>query len=501
MGPVLSAINIDKRYSAENLLELMQKEIDNLKTTGDVTGWMDLVRTCRQPQIFWKIDYIEASEKLKQINALIQKSEQILYENETSLNLRHGFIADSAQEIAFHTIRARMRSEEGKIGLSVSMFEAMLKKYYDIIPTIRQSNLLLHAYTSFLCSMRFEEAFECMNKHWFLLKYAEAPERVSLGLWDNETILHLIAWFFVKHVSKFKNFYISKTKIEPRMMWNHKKISLLHFMDHDHSWVASICGLPFYEHASAIMPSLPQYIRQKTTPVNMNKYFNSEEINEETSFKVGTREYYSQKFNNEIRKHWHYLDQDKADNYLYSYYQLEKNESAEDVNSKTDLIEYLHEHLQYNHYNSVLEIGCGTQSSYMNTDIVCYLGIDISEEVCRILKPQKIPHRHGQIVTILPQINKHFELCFGCDIINHLNETQIKTLLTHIRTYCNYLALSINLHDDFREGIFTPLTKQYSPINMHKTTKNINEWMELIEQFFTVKHKCEDNWLFIFGRA
>ncbi len=279
MGPVLSAINIDKRYSAENLLELMQKEIDNLKTTGDVTGWMDLVRTCRQPQIFWKIDYIEASEKLKQINALIQKSEQILYENETSLNLRHGFIADSAQEIAFHTIRARMRSEEGKIGLSVSMFEAMLKKYYDIIPTIRQSNLLLHAYTSFLCSMRFEEAFECMNKHWFLLKYAEAPERVSLGLWDNETILHLIAWFFVKHVSKFKNFYISKTKIEPRMMWNHKKISLSHFTDHDHSWVASTCGIPFYEHASAIMPSLPRYIRQKTTSDNMNKYFNNEAIN------------------------------------------------------------------------------------------------------------------------------------------------------------------------------------------------------------------------------
>jgi len=202
-----------KNYiKTDDLITLAETIFEKLKIPGDVTAWMDLIRTCRQPQVMWNVDYIEPNEHLPAINDLIRCADEIIYQQPNSIELKNGYSAEINQQAAYNTIRVHLNSEDGHIEISLQLLKEMLREQYDDLSVIRQSNLLFHSSLIFLCCKKLELSYHNMQKHWALLKYSKPSERIQLGLWDNQCLLEMTCWFFVKHCEEFRDFYSIKTK-------------------------------------------------------------------------------------------------------------------------------------------------------------------------------------------------------------------------------------------------------------------------------------------------
>lgn len=498
MGVGFFVQNNMRYYSARDLIEIVRRNFKILKTSppGDVTDWMDLIRTCRQPQMLWEIDYIKPRPELLEVNDMIRQSEEMLYGSKSRLSLINGYQAEISQQCAFNSIRTHLRAEEGDCELGQSMILEILKQYYDDLPVIRQSNLLFHACLISLCCNSFQQSFECMEKHWALLKYLPPDERVQIGIWDNHVILQMMYWSFCKYVEEFKDFYSIKTNTNANDIWNHKKIALLHFLEYDNAWMASFCGLPFYNHARKQFPSLPQYEQKRSTPTNIdNLIYRNDEIFSETS-PVGEEKYYYIQYNHEISTTSRTFNADKAEDFLYSYYHYQ-NDYVQDITNKRDLYQFVSENIPENkRFSSVLEPGCGIDSlpNLLGWD---YIGIDISEKVCNILREKRISHVHSPITAFLERTEQHFDLCFACRILNHLAPHKLNMFLKLCSEKCKHLAALISISDDYRSDILSP--KQVTKtVNLHKTVRPPQAWISLLSPCFDVKHKILGDELYVF---
>ena len=246
----------------ESMPQLVIEEFERIKKPIDVTCWMDLIRTVRHPGIFWVTDYIQPRQILLEMNDVIRDSEIYLYGDRQSMTLKDGYSADISQEVAFHTIRAQLRSEEGEISLSVDMFRKLYEKWYPKISVIRQSNLIVHWFRVSLCCKMFEEACECISRHEELIYTQDEKDRTELGLTDNQSIMNLAIWYFMKYSKELVLFIAKKNNLNPKNIWNHKKTSLIDLLDTDNSWIVSFCSRSFYEHARIVYQDLPPWNRR-----------------------------------------------------------------------------------------------------------------------------------------------------------------------------------------------------------------------------------------------
>ena len=257
-------VSVKEHLNLNEFLDSVHTAFADLKTqnTSDLTVWMDIIRTCRQPQIFWEVDYIEPKEQLTEINAIIREFEQIYYPKKTSITLRKEFSADLNQQAAFNTIRAHLHAENGDFDTSLALFRGMMLEWKEDLSTIRQSNLMFHSCLAALCCGHTGESYAYFCDHGILTNHSTIPERVGLGLEDNDTLLRMVYWFFIKHVQDFRDFFCAESGVKPSELWNHKKISILYLLEYDNAWVASLCGLAFYNHAREIHSGLPAYERR-----------------------------------------------------------------------------------------------------------------------------------------------------------------------------------------------------------------------------------------------
>ena len=504
MGGVVASTS---KYTVkvDDLLEVAKESFEKFRQTssGDVTAWLDLLRTCRQPQILWEVDYIEPKEELAGINDLVRQTEDILYEN-GHIVMRPEFSADMSQQIAFCTIRAHLLSETDPEA-SKKLFSDMMDYFYGDLTLIRKSNLLYHACLAFLCCNDFAKSYDCFERHWGLLKYASPSDRIKEGIVDNQTILQIIYWFFIKHVDDFRDFYAVRSKVEMEQVWNHKKISFLYFMEYDCSWVTSCCGLPFYQHARATYPALPKYERKRSTPTNVCKRWHPNDVTiyaEETSA-TGKEKYYFEQYNREIDLSRKFPNPDKADDYLYSYYHYQ-NDYVEDFNNKVLLSEYTRENIPMWNDDSlvttVLELGCGVEipGGFGAKE---YLGVDISEKVCDVLEEQNnVKYVHSPADKFLIETDSRFDLCFACDLLSNLQPQRLSILLKSCSEKCEYFVALIDTRDDIRSDI---LSKQLrvENINLHRTVRTHEEWVQMLESHFEVTHKIEGPWLYVFCKS
>ena len=160
----LANFSDDRKFvEASQLPQILRVELDKITTPCDVTPWMDLIRTSRHPQVTWVVDYIEPRTELLEINKIIEQSEEIIYGDLRTLSMKEGYSADISQEVTFHTIRAHLRAEKGEIEQSIEIFTEILSKYYDYLPVIRQSNLLMHCSLAYLCTGDFDKSYECFK--------------------------------------------------------------------------------------------------------------------------------------------------------------------------------------------------------------------------------------------------------------------------------------------------------------------------------------------------
>jgi len=491
----------------EDLLAITRKSFNEfLKTdSGDVTSWLDLLRTCRQPQILWDVDYIEPKEGMDDINEYIRQTEKILYEG-NSVTLRPQFSAHLDQQSAFCTIRAHLKAETSPEAAK-EIFSDMLDTFYSDLSVIRKSNLLYHSCLAFLCCGDFSESYECFERHWALLKYASPSDRIKEGIMDNHVILQMAYWFFVKHVDDFRDFYSVKSKADMESIWNHKKISLLYFMEYDCAWMTSCCGLSFYQHARASYPLLPKYERKRSTPSNEYRRWHPDDVAvyaPEIS-SVGQEKYYFEQYNREVDMTRKFPNPDKADDYLYSYYHYQ-NDYVKDTNHKAQLVDYIQEFVDVwgddTEISSVVELGCGVEmpSGLSSKE---YLGVDISEKVCSVLMDQNNLNCecvHSPADKFMISTDKSFDLCFAYDLLNHMKPHRLKLLLKACAEKCKYLAAKIDTRDDFRSDILSKKLR-IDRINLHCTVRTHEEWVEILEDYFEVEHSSDGPWLYVFCRA
>lgn len=463
----------------------------------DITSWLDLARTSRQPQVLWEIDYIKPKPSLKEINNLIRQSELLLYHDYFSLDLDSKFVAEVCQEAAFHTIRFHLRAEEGEIDKAVEMMSSLIENWEEKLTVLRRSNLLFHGCLVYLCCGMFEKSFACFDRHWAITKYASPDERVSLGLWDNQVILQMVYWFFVKYVASFRDFYSVKydtNTASSQGVWNHKKIALMYFLEYDPAWAVSFCGLPFYNRARERLGGLPKFEKKRSTPTNITKTWEPPyEVGYATDVS-GPEQMYCEQFNREQSGLTRYPDLDRSDDHLYSYYHYQ-NDYAIDLSNKMALTDFLLQFVAHSDFDSVIDAGCGITVA-PGLRWKKHIGVDISEKVCEILQEDGANYAHEPITRFLDKIDA-FDLCFACDLLAHLALHRIRLFLKLCSQKCKCLAASIDTQDDIRTDIIQKLS--ITEINVHRTVMPASEWLTLLSEFYkTVESENRGNWIYVF---
>lgn len=508
--------------SVDAVSSALREELDKLKTPGDVTSWMDLVRVARHPQTLWSIDYICGVSALAEANQLIKESEILLYGDDESLTLKDGYSADIYQEITFHTVRAHLRAEEGKISTCIKMFEQMLEKYYDDLSVIRKSNLLMHAILCFLCCKKWDESFQLLQRHWNLLKYSTPQDRDALGIWDNEVILRSIYWFFIGNCMDFRNFYSSKMELpSSQVLWKHKKIGFLHLLEYDNSWVVSFCSLALYNHARTLMP-LPEYAIKHTTPIN-DIYTTPGNVHLAQPGKEEQK--YLNRFQALLCKDYEHANfQDsihlaEVKDALFSYAHFGRNKTKE-RNIVTTLSMFINDKTGHNvleKSKSIIDAGCGTMLYDLGIRDFSgeYAGVDVSEAVIKILtksaaSTKSAAYKHAEINTYLDKTQEFFELCWCCGTLTEMTESEIERFLHLAAQKTKILATAVELNDDWLEiegigdwiqaaaekkGIEIPSKL----INLHRTVWSASRWEKQVGKYFDIQTLTDTNCLYIYG--
>lgn len=476
----------------KSLIELLRKELEDLPSKQDVTAWMDLVRTCRHPQTLWTIDYILPSKDLETVNELIRSSETILYGDKRNLSLLENYSADVYQEIAFHTIRAHLRAEENDFETALAIFSELLT-WLDRLPLIRQSNLLMHACLAFLCSRMWQESLDCLNRHWGMLKYADPSERDSLGLWDNEILMRQIYWFFMEYSHDFRSFYASKTGLLSNELWRHKKIGLLYLLSYDHSWVVSFCGRPFYEHACSIMPDLPKYQVQSSTPRNIrNISFEQTPITQEADRKQS----YLKRYDELSRQDTRAIDHDLLNDYLYSYLACDADR-VQNFNKIIDLLILMDEifgRSALDSAESIVDLGCGlTLMESGKIDSHKYLGVDISTEVDRRLRRAGFECVHMPISNFIESTSTKFDIGIASRVLELLNIHQCHAALKFLSEHCNTVCITIDLTD---QNVRLPNHIKC----LNKISQTIDQWKDSISRYCSGEYRESEDLLHFCGR-
>lgn len=477
---------VHAKYSDSQLLLIIEQETARITNPCDVTVWMDLARTARQPQLFWEIDYIEPREILIDINKSIKRGESYIYSADNSIELKSGYTADINQQSAFNTIRAHLRADEGNFDAAICIYQSMLDSIYDDLLPIRQSNLLFHSCLAFLCTNKYSDSFKCFTDHWTLLKYMTPTDRDSLGIWDNQIILQMIYWHFLKHDESFRTYYCTQKNLQTYQIWNHKKIPLLFFMEYDNSWVVSFCGLSFYNQARTFM-QLPEYEIKRSTPHNLHRSFCDDTMWQKRTGEqpVGWEKYYFEQYNQAINDHC-ISDDDRSRNLLYSYYQFQNND-IEDGENKTKLMRFLMKNYNIDQFSSILEAGCGISAIKTSKK---YVGVDISEYVVHLLNRDGM-NAVNMSINVYLEVNKClFDLCFASDLLHTMDKKSLFVFLDLCSKRCQYLCVSVDTVEDKRSDILSDnLVEHY--VEIHRIIANKEEWISYLQPYFNVEQSDE----------
>ena len=138
------------------------------------------------------------------------------------------------------------------------MPSALKEKYYNL-SIIRQSNLLFHCFIFYMCTQQFGQAHTCQTKHAHLMANIIDKDKFAMGLYDNESIMHCVSWFFMKYAPEYLDFMATIYNLQKEDIFRHKKTMFMNFVDKDLSWIVSLATPALYQHARTLMHNLPEY--------------------------------------------------------------------------------------------------------------------------------------------------------------------------------------------------------------------------------------------------
>lgn len=491
--------------SAEDLVRIIKGKLDSIRTPGDVTAWMDICRTARQPQMLWHVDYIEPRDSLALVNDLIRESEIVLYGDKTNIFLKEGYSADFQQQAAFNTIRAHLRSEEDDFVAALSIFKTLLDHFYDKLTPIRQSNLLMHGCLSFVCCGDFRQSHEYFKKHWILLKSLPEDQRLGLGIWDNHVILHMIYWHISANVRDFRDFY--EVESGATGMMSHKKIALLKCLDYDQTWCAGFMGLPFHKQLCKLYPSFLPWEKRTTTPENYLEIWETnpgEAFRKEKEGSSPAEKIYYERYNKQFLPHTR-PDEDEVENCLYSYYFFQ-NSKAEEVSLQDRLNMFMDKHFDAENCKQILSVGPGLAYPYQHHGRQITI-VDISELVCKRLEAVRAKARRSGIHIVNKCMSKFirdtdqtFDICMARDVLQNLSRARLDVFLNYLPKKCKHLVALIDLDADVRTDILSGSSFDQEVV-LHKSALSRDEWIRLLELNFDVTYELEGSHLYVYGKS
>ncbi len=487
----------DIEDSAERILEQLETVVAQTDFTQDidVTEILDLCRTARHPAYLWSVDFVEPRNDMSRVRELIQIIIEGIYKDQFSIERKPGIKADLYQEAAFQNIRCHILSEIGKANDSLGIYNQFYDAHYDKLNTARQGNLLFAAATANLCCRKFTESYKFYNELWILTKYSSPAERFDNGVIDNLSFLSMVYNFFIKHVQDFRDFLQSELKSN-KPLWDHKKISFLHILHDDHTWLVSLVGRGFYDHASQLMSDLPTFTGSKNyIPRNERHFHTNHRIRPESPYE-GWQQVYAEKWDYQedcASNKSGYYNKFKCENYKYSFLHFD-NDHAKDGMQHNLLLTRLTEHLDTTKWQTLVYGGCALAPVYnkltaLKKDVTC---VDISEQVCFELKKDGVACNHYPIQKYVEE-NKG-DMLFLPDILSHLQRVEVEELIQDAAENYTFMTCLIETKEDIRRFEIQQEYQHYRPIiNLHQTEEPQNWYRCLFLQHWEIVDDWNDD--------
>ena len=189
-------------------------------------------------------------------------------------------------------------------------------------------------------------------------------------------------------------------------------------------------------------------------------------------------------------------------NYKKLYDTLYLNGYHEDgTNIGKGLVEYLTDNFEF---KTILDIGCSqgyAVQEYINKDKKAY-GIDISEIAIEKAHSLDIMSCFQGSVTSIPFSDNMFEAVVTSDVLEHLEEQDIKIAIKEIlRVATKYLFIKVShLPEGNKKWInFLHENKLYENIdNLHVSVFPFRKWKEMFEETGKVKFLKKEHKILIF---
>lgn len=476
-----------------DIIDSLDEVLENLRIASktdfnkniDVTEILDLCRSARHPSISWQTDFVEPRPEMDEVKELIKSIDNSIFVLPDSIKLKSNISADIYQLSAFNNIRAHMRSEDGRINQSLKIYENFYNTFYDDLDLSRKANLNYSYAMALLSDGKYEECWKKYEELWYLLKYCDPDQRFKSGILDSWSLLNHVFWFFVKHIEEFRYFLSSKLKIHNKDLWNHKKISYLHILHDDHTWVVSLMGKGFYDHACSKMTNLPKYIKPKPyIPRNDRSFYSQEKIPQADDAYQGQQRIYADKWNrqcfylmNRSGEYDYFLSED----YKYSFFYFE-NDHNKDFEHHTKLLEFLINSIDISG-KDIIYAGCGNapvldQMENKGANVEC---VDISEQVVFEGHKQAIHINHSPIERYI--VTNYCDVLFMPDLITHLNRNKYVDLIKDASCTAPYICALIEIEDDIRELKYEHLEKR---CNLHQINENPSWHASIIREHYDI---------------
>lgn len=457
--------NPDQLISATKIL------LDNLNKYKMIHEWVFAIRQSRHPGFLWEIDYIKPSNSLIKINKMIMQSENILFDSNDSIMLKPQFSADPEILNFFNIIRAYIKAENGNIDKSIEMWISIYNSQIGYLSKTRQSNILCHMHSVFLCAGNFEKSFSCFMKHLTLLKISTHKEQQACGMWDNISLMNIIQYFFSKHVPQYRTFLSQKVNCTERSLLVHKKTALLKFTNIQ--LIVQTCSKPFFDHAKTLFADIPEYDESsfiKSTPTKQQRANTFYEMKYKQA--LSDSEYASKEEIKAIEwSMWH-----------ESTEEYDKKHKSNKLIKTNNFIEFL-KNTDVN-YHSVIDIGCGTcDDIYTFFENKNLTGVDISPFVVDYWAEKGRPIIKDSAEAFFENNDKNFDMCIAAYVLPALYP--IDKFLYLCSKKCKNLCAAVLF------GMWLRPT----PVDITQlalTVKSKDEWIEQISEYFDIK-LLEDN--------
>ncbi len=462
----------------DQIVNAAQMLLDNLDKYRMIHEWIFVTRQSRHPGFLWEIDYIKPTKSLIAINKMVTHSENILFDSKNSIILKPEFSADIGILNLFNIIRAYIKAENNSIEDSMEIWNAIYKSQIGYLSITRQSNILCHMHSAFLCTGNFEKSFSCFMKHLALLKTTTHKNQHACGLWDNISIMHIMQCFFSKYVPQYRTFLSQNIGSTERSFLTHKKTALLKFMSIQ--LIVQICSKPFYDHAKINFPNLPNYDESSFITSSPTKQ------QEASTF-------YEMKYKQMLCDDSEYVAKDELKAIEWSIWhekeiqfkkemQYKKGIQESPENERNVFIDFLTDINIDCH--SIVDIGCGISDKiYNHFSDKNIIGVDISPFVVDYWaeKGRQIIKTPADI--FFEQCDKKFDICTMLYVLPAIQPIDkfLRLCSQNCKNLCTIITLGMWLRPN--------------PIGISKlalTIQDEDEWVKQISKYFEIMRLEDD---------